>query len=147
MKTKEFLALIDEARVIEAVRAAEQRTSGEVRVFVSCHALRGRPADVQAREEFRRLEMISTRGRNAVLFYVVPSDQAFAVVGDEAVHAKCGQTFWAELAKAMEEDFARGDFTGGLVAGIGRAGVLLAEHFPRAGDDRNELPDGIARDR
>ncbi len=144
MRTHELLDKIDEARVIEAVRAAERGTSGEVRVFVSRHALRGRAADVQAREEFRRLEMVATTGRNAVLFYLVPSDQAFAVVGDEAVHAKCGQEFWAELAKAMEADFARGDFTGGLVAGIGRAGVLLAEHFPRAADDRNELPDGIA---
>jgi len=146
MKTDDFLAQIDEARVAEAVRAAERRTSGEVRVFVSRCPLRGRAADARAQEEFRRLDMVSTTERNGVLFYLVPADRAFAVVGDDAVHAKCGAAFWAELAGAMEQDFARSDFTAGLVAGIARAGELLAAHFPRHDDDRNELPDGIAHD-
>jgi uncharacterized membrane protein len=30
----------------------------------------------------------------------------------------------------MEGYFKRGDFTGGLVHGIARAGALLAAHFP-----------------
>jgi putative membrane protein len=77
---------------------------------------------------------------------VVPCEQAFAVIGDEAVHAKCGQEFWEQTAKAVEADFAAGHFTEGLVRGICRAGELLAEHFPKAPSDRNELPDEIARD-
>jgi len=76
----------------------------------------------------------------------VPHDQAFAVIGDEAVHRKCGQPFWDETAKILEGEFAEGRFTGGLVAGIRRAGDLLAEHFPRREDDRDELPDEIAGD-
>ncbi len=146
MKTREFLEKIDDDRVIMAVRQAEARTSGEVRVFVSRRKLQGRRVEECAHEEFRRLGMASTDRRNAVLFYLVPGDRAFAVVGDEAVHAKCGQVFWDETAEAMESAFKQGDFSGGLVAGIGRAGDLLAMHFPRRGDDRNELTDEIARD-
>ena len=62
---------------------------------------------------------------------------------DTAVHEKCGDPFWTELAAAMTEHFKRGDFTAGLVHGIEHAGVLLAEHFPRASDDRNELPNEV----
>ncbi|MGA0850352.1 MAG: hypothetical protein ACO3RX_10420, partial [Chthoniobacterales bacterium] len=69
-----------------------------------------------------------------------------AVIGDEAVHTKCGQGFWTETARMVEKEFSAGRFTEGLVAGIGRAADLLAEHFPRRPDDRNELPDAISRD-
>ena len=146
MNAHEFISMIDEAAVLEAVKSAERRTSGEVRIFVSRRRLRGREAKHRALREFRRLDMDCTQERNAVLFYLVPSDRAFAVISDEAVHAKCGQPFWDETAKAMEAEFALGHFTEGLVAGIRRAADLLEEHFPRSSRDRNELPDAIAGD-
>ena len=146
MKTNEFISLLDEAAVLAAVREAERRTSGEVRVFVSRRRLRGRGVSERARAEFHRLDMDTTEDRNAVLFYVVPRARAFAVVGDEAIDAKCGQSFWDETAQALEREFGQGRFTEGLVAGIRRAGDLLAEHFPRRSDDRNELPDALTGD-
>jgi len=77
---------------------------------------------------------------------VVPRDRMFAVIGDDAVHAKCGQSFWDETAEALEKEFKDARFTEGLVAAIERAADLLAAHFPRRPDDRNELPNEIARD-
>jgi uncharacterized membrane protein len=146
MKAKTFFQALDESRVIEAIDAAETMTSGELRVFVSRRKLRGADVREKARAEFGLLGMDATRRRNAVLFYVVPCEQAFAVIGDEAVHAKCGQEFWEQTARAVAADFAAGHFTEGLVRGIRRAGELLAEHFPKAPQDRNELPDEIVRD-
>ena len=87
--------------------------------------------------------MQKTRHRNAVLIFVAPVSQTFAVIGDEAVHRKCGDAFWQQLAAAMTEHFKQGEFTAGLVHGIERAGVLLAAEFPRQPDDHNELPDGM----
>lgn len=146
MKAKDFLQSIDEAAVLAAVREAERRTSGEVRVFVSRRKLRGAGVNERARAEFHRLDMDTTEDRNAVLFYVVPRARAFAVVGDKAIHAKCGQSFWDETAQVLEREFGSGKFTEGLVAGIRRAGDLLAEHFPRRSDDRNELSDALTGD-
>lgn len=146
MKAHEFISLIDETAVLKAVQSVESRTSGEVRVFISRRRLRRCDVRTRAIGEFQRLRMDCTAARNGVLFYFVPGDRAFAVIGDEAVHAKCGQEFWNETARAMEADFAQARFTEGLVAGIVRAGELLAVHFPRTGNDRNELPDVVARD-
>jgi uncharacterized membrane protein len=146
MSSKEFIELIDEAAVLRAVAAAEKRTSGEVRVFISRRRLRGRDVSACASAEFHRLDMDTTDDRNAVLFYVVPRERTFAVIGDDAVHAKCGQSFWDETAKALEKDFKDARFTEGLVAAIENAADLLAAHFPRRRGDRNELPDEIARD-
>jgi uncharacterized membrane protein len=146
MNAKEFLEKIDEAAVLAAVREAERSTSGEVRVFVSRRRLRGRDVTKRAHQEFHRLDMDTTEDRNAVLFYVVPRERRFAVIGDEAVHAKCGGDFWQETATVLEADFLEGRFTEGLVKGIRRAGELLARHFPKTRGDRNELPDAIAGD-
>jgi len=68
------------------------------------------------------------------------------VIGDEGIHAKCGQNFWDETAAAMEALFREGKFTDGVLAGVQRAGEVLARHYPREADDRNELSDQVARD-
>lgn len=132
---------IDHARVVAAIQAAERRTSGEIRVLVA-----KQPADdpvAAAKGHFERLGMTRTAARNGVLIFVAPQSRTFAVIGDLGVHEKCGDAFWGELAAAMEQQFRRGAFTEGLVHGVERAGALLAEHFPRQPDDRNELPDEV----
>lgn len=138
-----FLSLpkIDHSLVVAAIGDAERRTSGEIRVVVS----RGKIADpvVEAQRQFERLGMTRTQRRNGVLILFAPRSRTFAVIGDTAIHEKCGDRFWRELAAAMTAHFKCGDFTTGLVHGIDRAGALLAEHFPRAPDDRNELPDDV----
>jgi len=99
-----------------------------------------------AQESFLRLGMQATTHRNAVLIFVAPRSRTFAVIGDQAVHAKCGGEFWRELAAAMTGYFKRSEFTDGIVHGIDRAGALLAAHFPRAPGDRNELPDAVVEE-
>ncbi len=132
---------VDHAAIVAAIRAAEQRTSGEIRVVVA----RGKTDDAvaTAKGHFERLGMTRTAARNGVLIFVAPSARSFAVIGDTGIHEKCGDGFWRELAQAMTEDFRAGNFTAGVVRGIERAGHLLAEHFPRQADDHNELPDDV----
>jgi len=132
---------IDHARVVAAIGAAELRTSGEIRVLLA----KQKAADpvAAAKAHFERLGMTRTAARNGVLIFLAPLSRNFAVIGDAGVHEKCGEAFWTELATAMTAHFKRGEFTGGLVHGIERAGALLAEHFPRQPDDVNELPDQI----
>lgn len=146
MKTKDFLDRLDDARVVGAIHAAERRTSGEIRVFVSKGRLGRADVLAQARVRFERLGMTSTAARNGVLFYFVPRDQAFAVIGDAGIDAVCGAGFWEDVAADLREDLRRGDFTTAVVNAIARAGEKLAEHFPRRGDDRDELSNEVTRD-
>lgn len=144
MKTSDFIQQLREPEIVAAIRAAEQKTSGEIRVFISDKAVTN-PVSA-AQEQFTRLGMEQTRDRNGVLIFLAPGSQQFAVIGDSGVHARCGAVFWEELARSMSEQFRAGDFTAGIVQGIQRAGELLGQHFPRRPDDHNELPDGVARD-
>ena len=134
---------IDHARVVAAIAAAEQRTSGEIRVVIARH----KAADplAAAQKHFERLGMTRTQHRNGVLIYLAPRSRTFAVIGDTAVHEKCGDAFWRLLTAAMALHFKHGEFTDGLIHGIERAGAILAEHFPRGAGDKDELSNNVEK--
>ena len=135
------LPKIDHPRIVAAIAAAELQTSGEIRVVIARHKAAD-PVDA-AQRHFERLGMTQTKARNGVLIFLAPRSRTFAVIGDTAVHEKCGDAFWRLLTAAMTLHFKRGDFTAGLVHGIEKAGALLAEQFPRTAGDKNQLPDAI----
>jgi uncharacterized membrane protein len=139
---RRLLSEKDESVVLAAIRAAEARTSGEIRVHVERRC--GGNAMAAAERWFRRLGMDATKDGNGVLFYVAVDDRAFAIVGGAGIHAKVGDPFWQALRDAMRDAFAEGKPLAGLTRAIDEAGRQLAEHFPRAGNDRNELPDEIS---
>ena len=144
MKAKDFLNQLQHDDIVAAIRDAEKKTSGEIRVFIS-HKKVEEPV-AAAQSQFERLGMVKTRERNGVLIFIAPQSRAFAVIGDEAVHRKCGEVFWRELAAEMTGHFKRGEFTQGIVHAVHKAAELLAQHFPHSPDDRNELPDAVEHD-
>ena len=144
MQPDEFVQQLEDEKISQAIRLAEATTSGEIRVFVSGKQVPD--ALAAAKEKFVELGMTRTRERNGVLILVAPMTRGFAVVGDEAVHSKCGDEFWQKIADEMASHFRESRFTEGIVQGVRKAGAILAEHFPRRSDDTNELPDRVERD-
>jgi uncharacterized membrane protein len=129
MHPKKLIQQLPPDTIVGAIRDAEQKTSGEIRVLISHKSVADPVADAQ--KEFVRLGMTNSPEKNGVLIFVAPRTHKFAVIGDEGVHAKCGDVFWQELAKAMTEYFRKSEFTEGIIHGVRKAGELLAEHFPR----------------
>ena len=144
MKPKDFISNLDDARVVSAIAEAEKKTSGEIRVYVSSKPRQD--ALEAARNRFVKLGMIKTRQRNAVLIYFAPLCQTFAIVGDEGIHAKCGQPFWEEVRNAMADLLKQGKYTEAVVVAVQRVGDLLAKHFPPLPDNPDELPNTVERD-
>lgn len=145
MDANAFIDRLDDAKIVAAIAEAEARTSGEIRVFVSEHHIAEPEILAEAKVQFTRMGMEKTAERNGVLIFIAPQSRAFAVLGDAAVHAKCGETFWSATAEKMRAQFKNGNFADGLVEGIRSVGDVLAREFPRRGDDRNELPDSVER--
>ena len=141
MKPRQFLDQLSDDAIVAAIQAAEAKTSGEIRVFVSHRKISDPVAAAQKR--FMKMKMDRTRDRNGVLIFVAPASQNFAIIGDSAVHARCGDAFWTAVASEMSDHFRRSAMTEGIVHAIHKAGELLAEHFPRRPHDVNELPDRV----
>lgn len=122
---------LDHRRVHAAIRSAEAGSTGRVAVRVLPH---DSPDALQAaRESLHQAELHKHPHRNAVIFLVAPKSRRFAVYGDEAIHECVGEQFWADVVEEMTPHFQRGDMTGALEHGIGRAGEQLRLHFPKSG--------------
>lgn len=144
MRARDFLSQLEHDEIVKTIGHVEQATSAEIRVFIS----RKEPEDpvAAAQKAFVHLGMHKTKEKNGVLIFVAPRVRKFAVIGDAAVHAKCGDEFWKEVAGEISTHFRNGNFTEGILHGITRAGKLLAEHFPRHPGDKNQQPNDIASD-
>jgi uncharacterized membrane protein len=143
MRAKEFLSKVEHDRIVHAIREAESKTSGEIRVYVQRGKLSGDPL-AAAQKKFHQLGMHTTREQNAVLIFVAPRAHKFAVVGDKAIHEKCGDEFWQRIVEGMRAHFQNEKFSHALIEAIKEIGKLLAAHFPKRPANTNELPDEIA---
>jgi uncharacterized membrane protein len=142
-KKKEFFTDEEKQLIVEAVQNAERRTSGEIRVFVE-HRCRYVNAIDRAIEIFENLQMHKTQLRNAVLVYVAIKDRQLAVFGDEGIHKKVGNEYWAAEVVKMIHAFNRENIAQGIAQCVKNIGEALCTHFPYDKDtDKNELPDDI----
>jgi len=142
-KKKRLLSVSDEELVVNAIRAAEKYTSGEVRVFVESHCRFVDPVD-RAIEVFFGLKMDKTDDHNGVLIYVALKDRQLAVYGDEGIHTRVGKEFWQNAVKEMLQHFNKDNYVTGICETVTTIGQVLHKEFPyEPNDDKNELPDEI----
>ncbi len=142
MNQKEFLARLDQPRIVSAIAEAEKETSGEIRVHVQPKASGGELRTV-AERTFERLGMTKTALRDGVLFFIASEEQRFVILGDRGIDEKVPPGFWDDIAAKLTIRFKNDEFTDGLVEAIRAAGEHLQAYFPRSADDVNELSDEI----
>ena len=84
-----------------------------------------------------------THGRTGILIYLSMREHRAEIVADEAIASKVPPETWGEAMAAMLVEIKAGRCADGMIAAVERVGAVLAEHFPRAADDHNELPDRL----
>ncbi len=142
-RKRSFFSEEENRLIVEAIRSAEQNTSGEVRVFVEGKCAWMDALD-RASELFFKLQMERTAQRNAVLVYVAVKDRQLAVYGDEGIHQKLGDAYWTAAVNGMLQQFNRNDYAKGIADCVIKIGEALKTHFPYDREtDKNELPDEI----
>lgn len=84
-----------------------------------------------------------THGRTGILIYLSMREHRAEIVADEAIAQQVSPETWGEAMAAMLEHIQQGRVADGMIAAVGKVGDVLSEHFPRAEDDVNELPDRL----
>lgn len=84
-----------------------------------------------------------THGRTGVLLYLSMREHRAEIVADEAIASKVEAEVWGEAMADMLAEIRKGCIAEGIAAGVRDVGIVLSEHFPRADDDVNELPDRL----
>ncbi len=143
-KKRPILDEESQQRVVACIKETENRTTGEVRVFVEHHCSYMNAMD-RAVELFASLGMFKTERRNATIIYVAVDDRQFALFGDTAIYEKAGgPAFWEKAADRLKEHLKKDEITEGLCNCVTELGNALATHFPYDPTvPRNELPDEI----
>jgi uncharacterized membrane protein len=139
--TREVLAAVE-----AAIAELEARHAGEIFFAIETALDLGRlwrnasPREC-ALDAFAELRVWDTARNNGVLIYVLYADHDVEIVADRSVAERVPHPAWEAICEEMQGHFRKGRFAEGAVAGVRGVGRLLAEHFPREGGDRNELPD------
>jgi uncharacterized membrane protein len=144
MASETFFTKEQEVQIVEAIKAAEKNTSGEIRVHIE-PSTNGKDTLERAIEVFQELEMHQTEARNGVLLYLAFEDHSFSIFGDKGINEVVGENFWNSTRDLIQSAFKEADFAKGLVEGITEAGNALKTHFPYQKDDQNELDDQISK--
>jgi putative membrane protein len=84
-----------------------------------------------------------TTGRTGILIYLSMREHRAEIVADEAIASIVAPEVWGDAMAAMLVHIREGRIADGMVAAVERVGVVLAEHFPRAVDDKDELPNRL----
>lgn len=129
-------------QIIESIRKAELKTSGEIRVHLEDDSTRGTFED--AIEIFDRLGMKETKQRNGVLFLLIPERKEFSIYGDAGIHNVVPDGYWSDVMMHVQDQFRQGAFALGVCEGVDMIGEKLKEFFPYSSEDINELPNEIS---
>ena len=84
-----------------------------------------------------------THGRTGVLIYVSLREHRAQIVADAAIADKVDPEVWGAAMVDMLREIKQGQLGAGIAAGVRDVGEILSQHFPRAEDDENELPDRL----
>jgi putative membrane protein len=108
------------------------------------------PGSTKTRRVRRRAIMLfktgaerRTVGRTGILIYLSMAEHRAEIVGDEAITNATTPETWGEAMTALLTHVKAGRPGDGIVAAVEIIGEVLAEHFPKSGEDSNEIPDKL----
>lgn len=142
--TQQSISESDKIAIQEAIRRAEELTSGEIRVHIDQNC-KGNPLE-RAIQVFNKLKMQATKERNGVLIYLSFKDKKLAILGDIGIDEKVGSDFWTSTKDQLILDFKNNKFTEGITNAVIEVGKRLKEYFPHQADDSDELSNEITFD-
>ncbi|MDP1908964.1 MAG: hypothetical protein Q8K85_11740 [Hyphomicrobium sp.] len=108
------------------------------------------PAATKTRRVRRRAVMLfkaaaerRTVGRTGVMIYLSMGEHRAEIIGDDAITAVTTPESWGDDMVALLTEVKAGRTADGIVAAVALIGEMLHKHFPKDGNDVNEIPDKL----
>lgn len=84
-----------------------------------------------------------TREHTGILILVSLLEHRVEVLADRGINAKVDADTWKEIVSMLTAGLKSGQACDAFCKAIERCGAILAAHFPRSADDKNELPNRL----
>ena len=114
-----------------------------VRVALLPRAARRYVAHRAAMEQFTIRGIARKKDRTGILIFVSLAEHYARIIADEGIAGRLAKSEWQDGVNALIEHMSGGRIADGFIAAIAVCGTVLAQHFPRTGASRDELPDRI----
>lgn len=129
-------------KIVSAIESAELNTSGEIRVHVESKCTGDSLS--RALYIFKKLKMYKTEQRNAILIYVAYDSHKLAIIGDEGINSKVGDSYWGNIKEDMITSFLDDNYVGGVCNAVTKIGDSLKQFFPYKSNDVNEQSNEVS---
>lgn len=106
-------------------------------------AIKRARAHRHARAQFLAQNLHTTAGRTGVLIFVSEAERYAEIVADTGIYSRVDAAVWVGIVDDLVAHFARGQGARGFIAAIEACGTILAEHFPPAPRNADELPNHL----
>lgn len=114
-----------------------------LRIALVPAAAKRRRASRLAREQFVAQGLHRTHERTGVLIFVAVAEHHVEIIADHGIDAVVPPGTWDEAVARFIEQVRAGKVADGFIATIALVGERLAEHFPGAADDPDQLPNRL----
>jgi putative membrane protein len=98
-----------------------------------------RAVDLRALAAFSSQGLHHTRDHTGILILVSLLEHRVEVLADRGINEKVSPGTWEEIVQIVTTGLKSGSACDGFCKAIARCGEILAQHFPRLADDRDEL--------
>ena len=132
-----FLQLLVFAALVMLLMSTEWRMLFVPRSVKRMHAHR------RAMEQFVAQDIHTTAGRTGVLIFVSLAERYVEIIADKGIHEKVPEGTWQAIVNQLTADLARSAPADGFVTAVQSCGAHLAQHFPPAPADHNQLPNHL----
>jgi hypothetical protein len=115
--------------IVEAIRLAEESTSGQIRVHISKKWLEKDPYR-KARHIFQHHKMSDNPFRNSVLIYVNLRKMQFAILGDSGIDQVVGSQYWQDMNLELAQNLRSTQSERAIAFTVALVGLALKKYFP-----------------
>jgi len=88
-----------------------------------------------------------TKAHTGILIFASLLEHRVVVLADRGIHEKVEDGTWNGIVNTITESLKSSNGCDGFCRAIGRCGEILAQHFPRSADDRDELPNKLVTEK
>jgi putative membrane protein len=96
-----------------------------------------------AQEQFFLQKLHHTDERTGVLLFISITEHYVEIIADKGINDVVPAGVWDEVVTNFIIQVRAGEVTTGFLHAVKACGDVLAEHFPAADNNRNELPDHL----
>ena len=115
--------------IVEAIRVAEESSSGQIRVHLSKKWMDKAPL-CRARQLFRQYKIAETPFRNSVLIYVNLRQRKFAILGDTGMSQAVGPQYWRKIELELTDNLRSTQNERAIALTVASVGQALKTYFP-----------------